>query len=169
MVAATSMTAACLSSIILGSFMCALVVICRKFGRDPGSPHSFHLQRQTHQLYRQHCAPNSVMPGGPHNPMSPGRRCCDLHTMHQRAYHPHHNHTSTLRRRNWLDPCNIEKSACKTVAHARMVSTIRCHDHQQRDGPCLGSLRQPLSGFRFAGGGHQQLVFVLFSCLCVLP
>ena len=35
MVAATSMTAASLSGIFLGSFMCTLVVICHKFNRDP--------------------------------------------------------------------------------------------------------------------------------------
>ncbi|KAJ7891343.1 Mg transporter [Mycena olivaceomarginata] len=35
MVASTAMTAACLSSLILGSFMCGLVVLCRRFGRDP--------------------------------------------------------------------------------------------------------------------------------------
>ena len=35
MVAATSMTAASLSCLFLGSFMCALVVICHKFNRDP--------------------------------------------------------------------------------------------------------------------------------------
>ncbi|KAF9464530.1 solute carrier family 41 member 1 [Collybia nuda] len=35
MIASTSMTAACLSSITLGSFMCMLIVLCRKFGRDP--------------------------------------------------------------------------------------------------------------------------------------
>jgi solute carrier family 41 len=35
MVASTSMSAACMSSIVLGSFMCLLIVMCRKFGRDP--------------------------------------------------------------------------------------------------------------------------------------
>ncbi|KAJ7042014.1 Mg transporter [Mycena alexandri] len=35
MVASTAMTAACLSSLLLGSFMCSLVVLCRRFGRDP--------------------------------------------------------------------------------------------------------------------------------------
>ncbi|KAJ7084849.1 Mg transporter [Mycena belliarum] len=35
MVASTAMTAACLSSLLLGSFMCFLVVLCRRFGRDP--------------------------------------------------------------------------------------------------------------------------------------
>ena len=35
MVAATSMTAASLSGIFLGSFMCTLVVICHEFNRDP--------------------------------------------------------------------------------------------------------------------------------------
>jgi len=35
MVAATSMTAASFSGIFLGSFMCALVVICHKCNRDP--------------------------------------------------------------------------------------------------------------------------------------
>ncbi|GLB35589.1 putative divalent cation transporter [Lyophyllum shimeji] len=35
MVASTAMTAACLSSIVLGSFMCTLIVLCRKYGRDP--------------------------------------------------------------------------------------------------------------------------------------
>ncbi|KAJ7491040.1 Mg transporter [Mycena latifolia] len=35
MVASTAMTAACLSSLLLGSFMCGLVVLCRRFGRDP--------------------------------------------------------------------------------------------------------------------------------------
>ncbi|EIN07878.1 Mg transporter [Punctularia strigosozonata HHB-11173 SS5] len=35
MVTSTSMSAACLSSLILGSFMCGLVVLCRRFGRDP--------------------------------------------------------------------------------------------------------------------------------------
>ncbi|TCD68000.1 hypothetical protein EIP91_011669 [Steccherinum ochraceum] len=35
MTAASAMTAACLSSLILGSFMCMLIVLCRKFGRDP--------------------------------------------------------------------------------------------------------------------------------------
>jgi solute carrier family 41 len=33
----TSMSAACLSSVLLGSFMCFLVVLCRKLGRDPGA------------------------------------------------------------------------------------------------------------------------------------
>ncbi|PBK83748.1 hypothetical protein ARMGADRAFT_1055709 [Armillaria gallica] len=35
MVASTAMSAACLSSIILGSFMCGLIVLCRHYGRDP--------------------------------------------------------------------------------------------------------------------------------------
>ena len=35
MVAGTSMAAASLSGIFLGSFMCTLVVICHKFNRDP--------------------------------------------------------------------------------------------------------------------------------------
>ncbi|RPD59304.1 hypothetical protein L226DRAFT_536323 [Lentinus tigrinus ALCF2SS1-7] len=35
MVASAGMCAACLSSILLGSFMCGLVVLCRKFGLDP--------------------------------------------------------------------------------------------------------------------------------------
>ncbi|KAJ7611726.1 solute carrier family 41 member 1 [Roridomyces roridus] len=35
MVAATAMTATCLSSLLLGSFMCGLVVACRSFGLDP--------------------------------------------------------------------------------------------------------------------------------------
>ncbi|KAH8824420.1 solute carrier family 41 member 1 [Flagelloscypha sp. PMI_526] len=35
MLAATSMSAACLSGLILGSFMCTLIVLCRKFGRNP--------------------------------------------------------------------------------------------------------------------------------------
>lgn len=36
MTAASAMTAACLSSLLLGSFMCMLILLCRKFGRDPG-------------------------------------------------------------------------------------------------------------------------------------
>jgi solute carrier family 41 len=36
-VASTAMSAACLSAILLGSFMCFLVVLCRKLGRDPGA------------------------------------------------------------------------------------------------------------------------------------
>ncbi|KAK0474839.1 solute carrier family 41 member 1 [Armillaria novae-zelandiae] len=35
MVASTAMSAACLSSVILGSFMCGLIVVCRHYGRDP--------------------------------------------------------------------------------------------------------------------------------------
>ncbi|KAF7359108.1 Solute carrier family 41 member 1 [Mycena sanguinolenta] len=35
MVASSAMTAACLSSLLLGSFMCGLVVICRRYGLDP--------------------------------------------------------------------------------------------------------------------------------------
>jgi hypothetical protein len=35
--ASTAMSATCLSSIVLGSFMCFLVVLCRKLGRDPGA------------------------------------------------------------------------------------------------------------------------------------
>ncbi|KAJ7215307.1 hypothetical protein B0H12DRAFT_1194589 [Mycena haematopus] len=35
MVASSAMTAACLSSLLLGSFMCGLVVLCRRFGLDP--------------------------------------------------------------------------------------------------------------------------------------
>ncbi|THV06915.1 hypothetical protein K435DRAFT_742928 [Dendrothele bispora CBS 962.96] len=35
MVASTGMTAACLSGLVLGSFMCGLIVLCRYFGRDP--------------------------------------------------------------------------------------------------------------------------------------
>lgn len=36
MVAASSMLSTCMASIILGSFMCFLVVLCRRYGRDPG-------------------------------------------------------------------------------------------------------------------------------------
>jgi solute carrier family 41 len=35
--ASTAMSATCISSIILGSFMCFLVILCRKLGRDPGA------------------------------------------------------------------------------------------------------------------------------------
>ncbi|KAI8999121.1 hypothetical protein BD414DRAFT_433700 [Trametes punicea] len=35
MVAASAMCAACVSSVLLGSFMCTLIVICRHFGLDP--------------------------------------------------------------------------------------------------------------------------------------
>ncbi|KXN83227.1 Solute carrier family 41 member 1 [Leucoagaricus sp. SymC.cos] len=35
MVASTTMSAACLSGLILGSFMCTLIVLCRKFNRNP--------------------------------------------------------------------------------------------------------------------------------------
>ncbi|TFK31972.1 solute carrier family 41 member 1 [Crucibulum laeve] len=35
MVASTTMTSACLSGLILGSFMCTLIVLCRKYNRDP--------------------------------------------------------------------------------------------------------------------------------------
>ncbi|KAF8191618.1 hypothetical protein K438DRAFT_1721112 [Mycena galopus ATCC 62051] len=35
MVASSAMSAACLSSLLLGSFMCGLVVLCRRWGRDP--------------------------------------------------------------------------------------------------------------------------------------
>ncbi|RDX52887.1 hypothetical protein OH76DRAFT_1470326 [Lentinus brumalis] len=35
MVTSAAMCSACLSSILLGSFMCGLVVLCRKFGLDP--------------------------------------------------------------------------------------------------------------------------------------
>lgn len=43
MVAATAMAATCLSSLLLGSFMCGLVVVCRNLGLDPGAPLSPHL------------------------------------------------------------------------------------------------------------------------------
>ena len=36
-VASTAMSAACLSAVLLGSFMSGLVVLCRKLGRDPGA------------------------------------------------------------------------------------------------------------------------------------
>ncbi|KAH7890087.1 Mg transporter [Phlebopus sp. FC_14] len=35
MVASSAMLSACTSSILLGSFMCALIVLCRRYGRDP--------------------------------------------------------------------------------------------------------------------------------------
>lgn len=35
MTASSAMSAACLSSVFLGSFMCTLVVLCRRFGLDP--------------------------------------------------------------------------------------------------------------------------------------
>lgn len=34
--ASSAMLASCLSSVVLGSFMCGLVLMCRKFGLDPG-------------------------------------------------------------------------------------------------------------------------------------
>lgn len=37
MTASSAMSAACLSSILLGSFMCGLVLLCRRFGLDPGN------------------------------------------------------------------------------------------------------------------------------------
>jgi solute carrier family 41 len=38
MVASTAMASACLSSLVLGSFMCAVVLICLRFNLDPGIP-----------------------------------------------------------------------------------------------------------------------------------
>ncbi|EGN96398.1 hypothetical protein SERLA73DRAFT_186115 [Serpula lacrymans var. lacrymans S7.3] len=35
MVASSAMLSTCISSVILGSFMCTLIVLCRRFGRDP--------------------------------------------------------------------------------------------------------------------------------------
>ncbi|KAH7905188.1 hypothetical protein BJ138DRAFT_1018075 [Hygrophoropsis aurantiaca] len=35
MVGSTAMLSACMSSILLGSFMCGLIIVCRHFGRDP--------------------------------------------------------------------------------------------------------------------------------------
>jgi solute carrier family 41 len=43
MVASTAMTAACLAGLFLGSFMCFLVVVCRRFGHDPGGSQLFRL------------------------------------------------------------------------------------------------------------------------------
>ena len=37
----TAMSATCIASILLGSFMCFLVVLCRKLGRDPGATQVF--------------------------------------------------------------------------------------------------------------------------------
>ncbi|KAH7928154.1 hypothetical protein BV22DRAFT_1083496 [Leucogyrophana mollusca] len=35
MVGSTAMLSACMSSILLGSFMCGLIIVCRHYGRDP--------------------------------------------------------------------------------------------------------------------------------------
>ncbi|KAH9961157.1 hypothetical protein BGW80DRAFT_1360240 [Lactifluus volemus] len=45
-VASTSMSAACLSAIVLGSFVCFLVVLCRKFGLDPGAVQVFSASKR---------------------------------------------------------------------------------------------------------------------------
>lgn len=57
MVASTAMSAACLSSIILGSFMCGLIVLCRRFGRDPGRSPQAILSLPRLTFYSDNIAP----------------------------------------------------------------------------------------------------------------
>jgi solute carrier family 41 len=53
------MSAACLSSLVLGSFMCFLVLMCRRFGRDPGmSPtHYILVPTDDFSVYTDNIAP----------------------------------------------------------------------------------------------------------------
>jgi solute carrier family 41 len=37
MVASSAMVATSLAAALLGSFMCGLIILCRKIGRDPGN------------------------------------------------------------------------------------------------------------------------------------
>lgn len=58
MVAASSMLSTCIASIILGSFMCFLVVLCRRYGRDPGSYHHCSLfSSQSDRISSDNIAP----------------------------------------------------------------------------------------------------------------
>ena len=70
MVASTSMTAACLSSFFLGSLMCCIVLLCRRFGRDPGRLCPPRPIPPSDQIIfippscRQYCSANCVLLGG---------------------------------------------------------------------------------------------------------
>ncbi|KAH0830168.1 Mg transporter [Lanmaoa asiatica] len=57
MVAASSMLSACVASVILGSFMCFLVVLCRRYSRDPGSCHRCSLSSQSDRASSDNIAP----------------------------------------------------------------------------------------------------------------
>lgn len=64
MVAASAMSAASLSGLFLGSFMCLLTVLCRRFGFDPGTHlcHLFSAKHLTVRHQRQHRTSNRLLP-----------------------------------------------------------------------------------------------------------
>lgn len=57
MVAASAMLTACIASILLGSFMCFIVVLCRRYGRDPGLYYFLSLSSSSNRTSPDNIAP----------------------------------------------------------------------------------------------------------------
>ena len=131
MVASTGMASACLSSLILGSFMCTLVVFCRKFSLNPGM---FILIRGLQQTLlmlplRQHRSSHRGVSGRPRHFVLDGAR---LNFPHQ-----FRKHTTAARCRNYLVHIFVRlrvlsetEPLCSESHHARLDTFIRRHGYQ---------------------------------------
>lgn len=158
-VAASSMSAACLSSALLGSFMCALVLLCHKYGLDPGEQTLCGSSLDTNIDFapvcdtRQHRSSSCVLFRRPRHTLSSYGGIIPLHQPSSRTFHPCNNYCRNIRRRNRLGRPRQQKPACKTSPSRRLVASFRGHDHKQRYRSCLRYVCWPVHGLRFARGG----------------
>ena len=150
MVAASSMSAACLSSVFLGSFMCALVLGCHKYGLDPGERTSggFSLRTGVDSVslrgLRQHRSSDCVVFRRHHHTLSSYGSVVSLYQSPPDTFHSRYNHRRNIHRRNRLGHPRQQKSARKTPTSGRLVTTLRGYDHKQWHRCCIGSIRQPV-------------------------
>lgn len=144
MVAASSMSAACLSSALLGSFMCALVLGCHKYSLDPGEQILCGPNLVTNidfvSLYdlRQYRSSDCIMFGRSHNALSSYGGVIPLHQPPSSTFYLRHNYRRNIRRCNRLGRPHQQKPACKTSPPGRLVTAFRGHDYKQWYRSCFG-------------------------------
>lgn len=145
MTASSAMLAACMSSVVLGSFMCSLVVLCRKFGLDPGrSYHNLAHCSDSHTTrYRQYCPTNSSMSRRPSNPPSTRSRIISQHCPDQDTLSSHHDHRPS-RSCCRLGCCDKPQSSSESPPLGGLGSSLRCDGHQLWYRNCAGSIRKPI-------------------------
>lgn len=147
MVAASSMSAACLSSAFLGSFMCALVLGCHKYGLDPGERSLCGPSLDTNIDFvsprdlRQYRSSSRIMFRRPYHALSSHWGIVPLHQLPSSTFRPRHNYRHNIRRRNRLGRPHQQKPTRKISPSGRLVTTLRSYGHKQRYRSRFGSVR----------------------------
>lgn len=155
MVVSTSMSSACLSSLLLGSFMCTLVLFCRKYSLNPGT-FSFipYLLMTANSICRQHRSAYRRMFRRSHNALPHRHHFHDSDHICEHTYTTHYSRPPSaffgvLRSSGASQPIRPRSD------WSRMVSLVRRNGHQHSNWNYSRPVRQSLQRLCALGCSNQ--------------